>query len=262
MKGNLLQGTARGKMGDIVAKVVHGEQILAKYQPIVFNPNSEKQQIVRNTFALAAKRIKENRDELKLLNLFPRYQLPSGASKNIRNFVVPYAFRIAKILEAGGNSMALTSGNPTTLLDSPTGQTWGVTLDPLGNTIQPIPNNVGPTGNGFFGSDIYLAEGEPVVSQFAPSVAGLVQGVSVHQNTLTLQDRTTAIGLPKAMGTFATIEECGEWNYIYSWALGEPITQVGEPIPYQGSTEQTGLMVFLLDNKSTIITAQSVVDLP
>ena len=262
MKGNLLQGTARGKMGDIVAKVAHGKQIYAKYQPVVFNPNSEKQQLVRNVFALAAKRIKENRDALKLLNLFPRYQLISGASKNIRNFVVPYAFRISKILEAGGNSMALTDANPTTLLDSQTGQTWGVTLDPLGNTVQPMPNNVGPTGNGFFGSDIYLAEGAVVVSQFAPSGAGLVQGVSLHSHSLALQDRTAAIGFPKAMGTFATIEECGEWPYIYNWTLGEPLQQVGEAIPYEGANDQTGLIVFLLDKKSTIITAQSVVDLP
>ena len=55
MKGNLLQGTARGRMGDIVAKVVHGKQILSKYQPNVKNPESPKQMANRGIFAEASK---------------------------------------------------------------------------------------------------------------------------------------------------------------------------------------------------------------
>ena len=43
MKGNLLQGTARGRLGNVVAKVVHGKQIYANYQPNVSNPNTELQ---------------------------------------------------------------------------------------------------------------------------------------------------------------------------------------------------------------------------
>ena len=38
MKGNLLQGTARGRMGEIVASVRHGKQLFSKYQPNVNNP--------------------------------------------------------------------------------------------------------------------------------------------------------------------------------------------------------------------------------
>ena len=57
MKGNLLQGTARGRMGDIVAKVVHGKQILSKYQPVVTNPNSPKQVMVRNRISKSIPKI-------------------------------------------------------------------------------------------------------------------------------------------------------------------------------------------------------------
>ncbi|MDD4439784.1 MAG: hypothetical protein PHS04_17380, partial [Tissierellia bacterium] len=58
MKGNLLLGTARGKMGDIVGKVVHGKQVFAKYQPVVFNPKSTLQTEVRGVFAKGAENFK------------------------------------------------------------------------------------------------------------------------------------------------------------------------------------------------------------
>lgn len=55
MKGNLLQGTARGRMGEIVASVRHGKQILSKYQPNITNPKSPKQMNQRDRFARASK---------------------------------------------------------------------------------------------------------------------------------------------------------------------------------------------------------------
>ena len=55
MKGNLLQGTARGRMGEIVASVRHGKQLFSKYQPNVVNPKSPKQMNQRVRFARAAK---------------------------------------------------------------------------------------------------------------------------------------------------------------------------------------------------------------
>lgn len=55
MKGNLLQGTARGRMGEIVASVRHGKQLFAKYQPNVLNPKSAKQMSQRERFSRASK---------------------------------------------------------------------------------------------------------------------------------------------------------------------------------------------------------------
>ena len=53
MKGNLLQGTAKGRMGEIVASVRHGKQLFSKYQPNVLNPKSFKQMQQRELFANA-----------------------------------------------------------------------------------------------------------------------------------------------------------------------------------------------------------------
>lgn len=53
MKGNILMGTTNGKIGDIIAKVVHGTQVFSKYQPAVFNPRSQKQITQRDLFTRA-----------------------------------------------------------------------------------------------------------------------------------------------------------------------------------------------------------------
>ena len=257
MKGNLLQGTARGKMGDIVAKVVHGDQVFAKYQPVVFNPNSPKQIAVRSVFTHIAKVIKENRLLLKALGFIMTYMLPSGASKNIRNFVVPYGFRNQQILDAGGNSMKLSEGNPTTIIESYTGQIWELIITALGAYLRPVGGTFNLPGAGYFGSDKLIPEGKAYISQFAASGSGLVQDVALDPNTFTLQDRTTAIGTPKAMGLHATIAECGEWNYIYNYMNEENIPDLGEPIPYEGAQEQTGRVVFLIDNQGGIITGNT-----
>lgn len=55
MKGNLLQGTAKGRMGEIVASVRHGKQLFSKYQPNVVNPKSPKQTNQRERFSRASK---------------------------------------------------------------------------------------------------------------------------------------------------------------------------------------------------------------
>jgi hypothetical protein len=257
MKGNLLQGTARGKMGEIVAKVAHGAQIYAKYQPVVFNPNSPKQIAVRSVFTHIAKVIKENRLLLKALGFILTYMLPSGASKNIRNFVVPYGFRNQQILDAGGNSMKLSENNPTTIINSYTGQIWELIITALGAYLRPAGGTLNLPGVGYFGSDKLIPEGKAYISQFAASGSGLVQDVGLDPNTFTLQDRTEAMGLPKAMGLHATVKECGEWNYIYNYMNEENIPDLGEPIPYEGAKEQTGRIVFLIDNQGGIITGNT-----
>ena len=56
MKGNLLLGTGRGKLGDVVARVLHGEQVFSKYQPVVFNPKSIAQTRQREMLSIATKK--------------------------------------------------------------------------------------------------------------------------------------------------------------------------------------------------------------
>ena len=80
MKGNLLQGTARGKMGDIIAKVVHGKQVFSKYQPVVFNPNSQRQITQRDIFTRAAIFTKGALSDKFVSNI---YAISRGASKSM-----------------------------------------------------------------------------------------------------------------------------------------------------------------------------------
>ena len=80
MKGNLLQGTARGKMGDVVAKVVHGKQVFFKYQPVVFNPKSQRQITQRDIFTRAAIFSKGVLSDNYVSNI---YAINRGASKSM-----------------------------------------------------------------------------------------------------------------------------------------------------------------------------------
>ena len=96
MKGNLLQGTARGRLGDIVAKVVHGQQILSKYQPNVNNPKSPKQMANRAIFSEASKMLADMKKQLLNFGVKPLYNVYSGASKSLNNVVIPFIFEHAK----------------------------------------------------------------------------------------------------------------------------------------------------------------------
>lgn len=55
MKGNLFWSTGRGKLGDMVLRIRKGEQIGAKYQPVVTNPKTNSQMRQRALFANCVK---------------------------------------------------------------------------------------------------------------------------------------------------------------------------------------------------------------
>lgn len=55
MKGNLFWSTGRGKLGDMVLRIRKGEQIGAKYQPVVTNPKTDSQMRQRALFANCVK---------------------------------------------------------------------------------------------------------------------------------------------------------------------------------------------------------------
>ena len=104
MKGNLLQGTARGRMGDIVAKVVHGEQVFSKYQPIVFNPKSIAQTRQREMLSIATKKATVlNALKAKGMGLY--YSNKFGASRNIRNLIVSVSTRAQRLTDMGAGSL-------------------------------------------------------------------------------------------------------------------------------------------------------------
>lgn len=100
MKGNLLLGTGRGKLGDVVARVLHGEQVFSKYQPVVFNPKSIAQSRQREMLSIATKKATILND-LKTKGIDLYYSNKFGASRNIRNLIVSISTRAQRIADAG-----------------------------------------------------------------------------------------------------------------------------------------------------------------
>ena len=116
MKGNLLLGTGRGKLGDVVARVLHGEQVFSKYQPVVFNPKSIAQNRQREMLSIATKKATVLNDlKTKGVELF--YSNKFGASRNIRNLIVSISTRAQRIADANhqGNLVVPYVGTNSTI---------------------------------------------------------------------------------------------------------------------------------------------------
>lgn len=151
MKGNLLLGTGRGKLGDVVARVLHGEQVFSKYQPVVFNPKSIAQTRQREMLSIATKKATALND-LKAKGVELYYSNKFGASRNVRNLLVSISTRAQRIADmmAGSLQVPYVGANST-----------------IGNDfdlqIRSLNTNVGLTGADYstteyfaFGSDIPL----------------------------------------------------------------------------------------------------------
>lgn len=104
MKGNLLLGTGRGKLGDVVARVLHGEQVFSKYQPVVFNPKSIAQTRQREMLSIATRKATVLND-LKAKGIDLYYSNKFGASRNIRNLVVSVSTRAQRIADMMAGSL-------------------------------------------------------------------------------------------------------------------------------------------------------------
>lgn len=104
MKGNILQGTARGRLGNVVARVVHGVQIYSNYQPNVSNPQSMAQTRQREMLSIATKKATVLND-LKVKGIEMYYSNQFGASRNIRNLIVSISTRAQRIADAGGQGV-------------------------------------------------------------------------------------------------------------------------------------------------------------
>lgn len=260
MKGNLLLGTARGKMGDIVGKVVHGKQVFAKYQPVVFNPKSTLQQEVRSVFTKGSQNLKELNNVLKSEGFDFRYNLYSGASKSLRNIFFDFIFQANRIGVDGANLQEIKMISPLTIESA------------TGNYLPAIPGFDVPVGlfpffgvdpfspgTNYFGSDVPLDTQTRVImigSETNPPYYD-VKKDSNFNLSLSMADRTTAIGIAKSNGFKTTIAECGEWNYIYS-VDGSGIMEGASGIPYEdGGDYGFYLYYFWVDVKGRIIFAGS-----
>ena len=253
MKGNLLQGTARGRMGEIVAKVIHGEQILSKYQPNVTNPDSPKQQEVRRKFKTISQAMKAVRNDLFLLNIKPTYNHYSGASKRLQNVIFPYAFLHSEIQDAEGNNIELSSIKPT-IGKGYLGNNLPLYLDEMGDL------NIGDPliGTGFFGSEKLIPEGKWTCLSFGSTTNSNLPTLRVSkiEELPKLVDNTDALGERRQMGIHTDIEDVGDWPYIYTVKFPMVLGAFSQPIPLNSTQNQIGTGIIIYDNLGGIVLSE------
>ena len=257
MKGNLLQGTARGRMGEIVAKVVHGQQVYQKYQPNVNNPKSPKQKANRDIFALISKYLKEMRNYLASYGISFFYTTYSGASKNIRNIIYPFCFKHANIFNDNLKNEVLKVNTPL-LTNGITGNDLKLFIDTSGLVSALVPQN--QAGVGYFGSDKPIA-GKALYSAFVSSSEYSQIGKFETQKMdldLISVDRFPAMGLPKAFGVQQIVADCGEWNYIYSGVFGSDVVASCELLPFDNTKQQYATFGVIFDENSQILLASGI----
>ena len=257
MKGNLLQGTARGRMGEIVAKVVHGQQVYQKYQPNVNNPKSPKQMKNRDIFAQISKYLKDMRKFLASYGISFFYTTYSGASKNIRNIIYPFCFKHANIFNDNLNNEVLKVNTPL-LTDGITGNDLKLFIDASGLVGAFVSQD--DAGMGYFGSDKPIA-GKALYSAFVSSSQDLQVGkFETKKMELTLEsvDRFSAMGLPKAFGVQQSVADCGEWNYIYSGVFGSEVVASCELLPFDNTKKQYATFGVIFDDNSQILLASGI----
>lgn len=267
MKGNLLQGTARGKMGEIVARVVHGEQILSKYQPNVAKSDSELVIQTKEKFAQAVNFTKLTK---KTASIKLPYSVYLGSAKNMRSALIKQSLLAFDCFPVNGIGLRQTKPRQSAIfykdLQTSFGNKFEVEIGSNG-----IPGLVGATvGTGnYFGSDIPL-EDETfdirtiIINQIKPE-----NGQSLYEDRASSTNDTLVL-VPvlagnqdegKNFGIYDSVEKCGNWNFYYSFtyaglvdpgALDNIIVKVGEDVPgiVKGEYQCAHMMVV---NRNTLL---------
>ena len=266
MKGNLLQGTARGKMGEIVARVVHGEQILSKYQPNVAKSDSE---LVIQTKEKFAKAVEFTKLTKKTASIKLPYSVYLGSSKNMRSALIKQSLLAFDCFPVNGIGLRQTKPRQSAIFYKDLQTSWGNKFEvEIGHTG--IPGIVGArvgTGN-YFGSDIPL---EAETFDFRTIVINTINPANGHSLLEVKATSVDDLGLVsvsagiqnegKNFGIYETVEECGNWNFYYNFkyaalldpgALANISVTVGEDVPgiTKGSYQCAHLMVV---NRNTLL---------
>ena len=221
MKGNLLQGTARGRMGEIVASVRHGKQLFSKYQPNVVNPKSPKQMNQRERFARASKFAKtfisdriysntyatlKNSSRSLYVNIVQReilYELMLGGAN----------LPVSRILPLMSNAINGNVFNNPLVND----QAAGVgTL--LINGVKPLTKTL------YFGSFTKFSGNKAFIKiitpySLDPNYHALLTTIVSNLVEASIDDIVTSS--PANFGFQNSVADCGNFPFVYSIQLGE-----------------------------------------
>lgn len=266
MKGNLLQGTARGKMGEIVARVVHGEQILSKYQPNVAKSDSE---LVIQTKEKFAKAVEFTRLTKKTASIKLPYSVYLGSAKNMRSALIKQSLLAFDCFPVNGIGLRQTKPRQSAIFNKDLQTSWGnkFKIEIGSNGLPGIVGAANGIGN-YFGSDIPL---EAETFDFRTIVINKINpenGHSLLEISANSIDGLTLVSYPagvqdegKNFGIYQNIEECGNWNFYYGikyaglvdpGVLADISVPVGEDVPgiTKGSYQCAHLMVV---NRNTLL---------
>ena len=226
MKGNLLLGTGRGKLGDVVARVLHGEQVFSKYQPVVFNPKSMAQTRQREMLSIATKKATVLND-LKTKGVELYYSNKFGASRNVRNLVVSLSVRAQRLADMGnlGNLVM-----PNIVEQSSIGNS----LEFVSNTfegyyIQPTAQSFQDGSHVYFGSDIPLDLSTKIggFTTLDTDVYGDCSKIGLFEMDVELTSvpvDSACLSLPKTMGAFvgtpvSNVPAITGFPFVYSFPV-------------------------------------------
>lgn len=245
MKGNLLQGTARGRMGEIVAKVVHGKQILSKYQPNVSQNETELQKLTKVKFIGA---IDFTKSAKKTASIKLPYSVYLGSAKNMRSALIKQSLLAYDCFDVNGIKQRQSKPRQSSIFYKDLTTNWGNKFE-VEITSNGLPGIVGATAGdtNYFGSDIPLDANSfdfrtIVINKIKPE-----NGQSLYEAKATdIDDLAIAPAFAsnpvagKNLGIYSDVNDCGNWNFYYNikysalvdpGALTDINVQVGEDLP-------------------------------
>ena len=240
MKGNLLLGTGRGKLGDVVGRVLHGEQVFSKYQPVVYNQKSPAQMRQREMLTIATKKATVLND-LRTKGVELYYSNKFGASRNIRNLIVSISTRAQRIADAGHQGNLVVP--------------YVATVSNIGNDfdLQMAQGQLAFTNDLLsdkysFGSDIPLdlntkIAGFGTLNKEFSGMLGDCSNVNIFEADLVLTKVNVTpecLSLPKTYGlqagSSANPPVVTGFPYVYSFA-GSSFTDLAETLAINGTTD-------------------------
>lgn len=218
MKGNLLQGTARGRMGEIVASVRHGKQLFSKYQPNVINPKSAKQMSQRDKFARASKFAKFFTSDGIYANTYATLKNSSRSLYiNIVQRVILY-----ELLDNGAN-LPLSRILPL-MSNTINGNTFN---NPLANDNATgvgtlLIGGAKPIGDIYFGSYTKFKGDEAIIKVITPDITNpdYSAKLKVIKSDLTMASIDDIVtSSPANFGFQNSVADCGNFPFVYSFKL-------------------------------------------
>ena len=220
MKGNLLQGTARGRMGEIVASVRHGKQLFSKYQPNINNPKSPKQTNQRERFARASKFAKLFTEDGIYANTYATLKNSSRSLYiNIVQREILYELQnsganlpLSRILPLMSNNINGNIFNNPLVNDQAT--SVGTLL--IGGGAKPTTDTI------YFGSYTRFKGNKAIIKVITPNSTNPDYSASltvIKSNLMEASIDDIVTSSPANYGFQNSVADCGNWPFIYSFKL-------------------------------------------